>query len=125
MIDTPVSYGEVADKYTILRIKSLRIKDESKLININKEKSLLEEIVHTFDKESLVLVEKLFMVNVQLWDIEDNIRDKERNKEFDELFIAYARLVYHTNDRRMEIKGQINQQMNSGLVEEKSYEDYE
>tara|TARA_R100000005_G_C4992483_1_gene199683 strand:+ start:567 stop:944 length:378 start_codon:yes stop_codon:yes gene_type:complete len=125
MIDTPVSYGEVADKYTILRIKSLRIKDESKLININKEKSLLEEIVHTFDKESLVLVEKLFMVNVQLWDIEDSIRDKERNKEFDELFIAYARLVYHTNDRRMEIKGQINQQMNSGLVEEKSYEDYE
>ena len=125
MIDTPVSYGEVADKYTILRIKSLRIKDESKLININKEKSLLEEIVHTFNKESLVLVEKLFMVNVQLWDIEDSIRDKERNKEFDELFIAYARLVYHTNDRRMEIKGQINQQMNSGLVEEKSYEDYE
>ncbi len=125
MIDTPVSYGEVADKYTILRIKSLRIKDESKLININKEKSFLEEIVHTFNKESLILVEKLFMVNVQLWDIEDNIRDKERNKEFDELFIAYARLVYHTNDRRMEIKGQINQQMNSGLVEEKSYEDYE
>ena len=125
MIDTPVSYGEVADKYTILSIKSLRIKDDNKLMNINKEKDLLEKIVVTFNRESLLLVDKLFMVNVQLWDIEDNIRDKERNKEFDDLFIAYARLVYHTNDRRMEIKGQINQKMNSGLVEEKSYEDYE
>tara|TARA_Y100001963_G_scaffold55644_1_gene77788 strand:+ start:3164 stop:3541 length:378 start_codon:yes stop_codon:yes gene_type:complete len=125
MISTPVSYGEVADKYTILKIKSLRITDEAKLVNINKEKSLLEEIVFTFDAESMILVEKLFMINVQLWDIEDNIRDKERNKEFDDLFIAYARLVYHTNDRRMEVKGQINERMKSGLIEEKSYEDYE
>ncbi len=125
MINTPVSYGEVADKYTILKIKSLRITDEAKLVNINKEKSLLEEIVFTFDAESMILVEKLFMINVQLWDIEDNIRDKERNKEFDDLFIAYARLVYHTNDRRMEVKGQINERMKSGLIEEKSYEDYQ
>lgn len=128
LINTPVSIGEVVDKVTILAIKSERIKDFEKLVNINNELKLLRDILddieglmdkiedHYFDLKS---------INEELWDIEDDIRIKEYKKEFDEDFIRLARLVYVTNDKRAEIKKQINLTLGSNLIEEKSYESYQ
>ncbi|KAB8028606.1 DUF6165 family protein [Fluviispira multicolorata] len=123
---TPISIGELLDKITILQIKSSQIKDTEKLVNINKELSLLVDVcvknkIDTNDK----LVHDLKRHNEALWEIEDQIRDKERAKEFDEEFIRLARAVYYTNDKRADVKKQINLKSGSALVEEKSYNKYE
>jgi len=126
-VTIPVSWGELFDKLTILRIKLARISDESKLANISAELSALERIPasHSLPEEELQrLVTELQQVNVALWDIEDNIRQCERQQDFSESFIELARSVYRTNDKRAELKRAINDLLGSELVEEKSYEAY-
>ena len=119
-----VSNGEIIDKLTILQIKLERIKDEAKQINLRKEFNELSSITKTFISSSDVLYKSLYEVNCELWDIEDHIRDLERRKDFGDDFIATARAVYVKNDKRSEIKREINIRTSSGLIEEKSYEKY-
>jgi hypothetical protein len=121
-----VSHGEIVDKLTILQIKKENITDPNKLDNIVKEYNYLLSVVEndlgisTLSPEYL----ELLSINKELWKIEDNIRDKERQKEFDEEFIKLARAVYYTNDVRAKIKKEINLKYSSGFVEEKSYNNY-
>jgi hypothetical protein len=120
-----VSIGEIVDKLSILHIKKDNITDESKLENINKEYLYLHEIVFSelkisYDEDYARLLE----VNKSLWVIEDDLRDKERINEFDQDFIDLARSVYYTNDKRAEIKKEINLKYGSLFVEEKSYKNY-
>lgn len=126
-INIEISIGEFWDKITILQIKADRIKDKDKLINITKE---LNQLVDHWKKSSHNEIEidaelkKLRHINEQLWDIEDNIRDKELAQEFDDVFVELARSVYFINDKRAEVKKEINKKMGSSLVEEKSYKEY-
>ena len=126
-INIELSVGELLDKITILQIKAERIREQAKLENINKELQVLTAIwdasVYSQSdlKEDLQALKK---VNEALWDIEDKIRDKERDQSFDKEFIDLARSVYFTNDERAEIKKVINTKTGSDLVEEKSYSDY-
>jgi hypothetical protein len=121
-----VSHGEIVDKLTILQIKKENITDPNKLDNIIKEYEYLLSVVEndlgisTSSPEYL----ELLSVNKDLWVIEDDIRDKERQKEFDEDFVSLARSVYYTNDVRAKIKKEINLKYFSGFVEEKSYSNY-
>ena len=131
-----VSDGEIFDKFTILQIKMNEIKDKAKLVNIEKEYEILHNVtnqikVNLFESDTnaaellIKLQNDLQEVNKELWDIEDDIRNEERNKRFGEEFIRLARAVYVTNDKRCDVKKQINILTKSGLVEEKSYEDYQ
>jgi hypothetical protein len=123
----PVSPGELIDKITILEIKSARMTDPIKLKNVRAE---LDALTATWRASPLsahdidVHWRALRSVNEQLWDIEDRIRDKERDTAFDAGFIELARAVYVTNDERAAIKKRINTQLGSALVEEKSYAEY-
>lgn len=123
-MEIEVSIGEIVDKLSILQIKKENITDETKLVNVNKEFIYLHEIVfaklNVNDDDYL----KLLDVNKLLWVIEDDIRDKERSNEFDSEFIELARSVYVTNDKRAEIKKEINIIYGSTFVEEKSYTSY-
>jgi len=122
-IEIPTSLGELYDKYSILEIKRTNIKDESKLLNINSE---LEKLKVFIDHNSISeeLYGELKSINEQLWKIEDDIRECERQKNFGDKFIQLARSVYFTNDKRSEIKKTINVEYGSDIVEEKSYENY-
>ena len=117
-----VSNGEIVDKLTILLIKEERIDDETKLVNIRNEIESISEIADVIISREDQMFQDLLSVNKSLWDIENDIREKESAKEFDEQFIKLARAVYVTNDLRAEIKYQINQSTGSAFVEEKSYE---
>ena len=123
-----VSNGELLDKISILELKMLRIEDEEKLINIKKEFEILNPlVVKLFEKYDGQLQNhylELAKINGQLWDIEDWIRDCEREKRFDKEFVELARSVYITNDKRCEVKKLINLMTSSELVEEKSYKKY-
>ena len=119
-----VPNGEILDKLSILEIKLDNVKDESKLENIGREHTALSLVASHIPASPLELYNDLKSVNQELWDIEDRIRVNERNKEFDQEFIALARSVYQTNDKRAEIKKEINLHTGSNLVEEKSYENY-
>ena len=123
-MEIEVSIGEIVDKLSILRIKKNNITDENKLVNINKEYDYLYHKVFQELKIETSDFYEMIMVNEILWGVEDSIRNKERNKEFDQDFIEMARSVYITNDRRAEIKKDINKKYNSDFVEEKSYEKY-
>lgn len=126
-IQVEVSFGEFLDKIAILEIKSERIKDADKLANINKELDLLREIWKNNPKSKIDIsgeLKSLKAVNEKLWSIEDDIRDKERNKNFDQGFIELARSVYFSNDERARLKRVINEKLGSNLIEEKSYADY-
>ena len=126
-IKIELSYGELLDKITILQIKSERISDKSKLANVNKELTLLNELWQADEISSFDIakeIAELKSINEALWDIEDDIRDKERAKEFDARFIELARAVYVTNDKRANVKRVINEKLGSDLIEEKSYADY-
>ena len=126
-ISVSVSVGEAMDKLTILEIKSERIDNAEKLKNIHNEIAALKPVCSTTEltsPEVQKLVAALKSVNEALWEIEDKIRDKEAAKTFDEEFIALARSVYVTNDKRADLKKQINLATGSALVEEKSYQDY-
>jgi hypothetical protein len=123
----PISPGELIDKITILEIKSQRMTDAAKLHNVRTELNLLSETwkVSPFSATDISTEwAGLRDVNARLWDIEDRIRDKERDGLFDAEFIELARAVYVTNDERAAIKKQINTKLGSALVEEKSYADY-
>lgn len=126
-ISVPVSYGELIDKITILEIKSERIGNAEKLVNVRRE---LEMLNTTWAADPLAAMDiniersKLRAVNEALWDIEDRIRVKEKGNSFDKEFIELARAVYFRNDDRAAYKREINEKLGSTLVEEKSYESY-
>jgi len=127
LIQTPVSYGELIDKMTILQIKLQEIKDEAKLANVRNELELLEATWKNDKASETDITEetsRLLAVNQRLWKIEDDIRMKERAQAFDDEFIRLARSVYIENDERAAIKREINLKLGSTLVEEKSYQDY-
>ena len=127
IIKVPVSPGEVLDKITILEIKSERINDPGKVANVQRE---LELLLNTWrqsvDQDETVsrIHAELKTINEALWEIEDDIRDKERAREFDQRFIELARSVYVTNDQRANAKKELNLYLGSEIVEEKSYQDY-
>tara|TARA_B100002019_G_C21125030_1_gene525358 strand:+ start:215 stop:604 length:390 start_codon:yes stop_codon:yes gene_type:complete len=127
-IEAPLSVGEVIDKVTILEIKLIKVKDENKLKFVKSEKLLLEEKLNNlkiYDNNALLeLKNKLFEINTKLWEIEDKIRIFEKEKKFDDDFIALARSVYITNDKRFEVKNEINLLFNTSLREIKDYQEY-
>jgi len=124
IINAPISIGELIDKITILEIKKNKLQ-KSKLENVLKELSFLRKLM---EKHQIEITDDLFTqlkeINLTLWNIEDQIRIKEKNKEFDNIFIELARSVYFKNDKRAEIKKRINQLSNSEITEEKSYAEY-
>ena len=127
LIQTPVSYGELIDKITILEIKAAQIRDSAKLANVRTE---LQALNRTWSSHAASRTDisdaraRLKKVNEELWDIEDRIRLKEKAQAFDAEFIELARSVYFRNDERAAVKREINQALGSRLVEEKSYQDY-
>ena len=127
-LEVNVSIGEVVDKITILNIKIEKIKDKTKLKHLRNEKAILDEKLTSIDVKDQEkfenLLNQLYEVNLELWDIEDDIRIYEKNKNFNQEFIDLARSVYITNDKRFEIKDKINQLFNSSIREVKSYEKY-
>tara|TARA_Y100000588_G_C14109602_1_gene862420 strand:+ start:773 stop:1168 length:396 start_codon:yes stop_codon:yes gene_type:complete len=126
-IKIELSIGELLDKISILQIKAERIDDPSKVKNINKELDVLMSLWNDSPYSDTNLsseINELKNINEALWDIEDKIRDKERNQVFDKDFIELARSVYFTNDKRAEIKRIINGKTGSELIEEKSYSEY-
>lgn len=118
-----ISAGELIDKVSILEIKSEKIKDEIKLLYINKEKEILSKEMDKLYAYINWLI-KMKDINLKLWEVEDKIREKERLKQFDNEFIEFARQVYIMNDERFNIKNQINQYYSSNIMEQKSYEEY-
>ncbi len=120
----PVSWGELLDKITILQIKQERIEDAAKRANVTAELNALSGIAEVAMAQSAALLAGLKAVNEDLWEIEDRIRDKELAQAFDAEFIELARAVYVTNDRRADLKRQMNSLLGSALVEEKSYKPY-
>ena len=127
LIQTPVSYGELIDKITILEIKSRRITDDAKLANVRNELDMLNATWANDSASQIDIAderERLHSVNETLWDIEDAIRMKERAQAFDQEFIELARAVYFRNDERAAFKREINLKLGSELVEEKSYQNY-
>ncbi len=126
LINTPISLGELVDKISILIVKERNIKDQTKLNDVKKELNFLQETLIKYvsnDDINHYLLE-LVNINSKLWTIEDDIRDCERKKQFDKVFIELARSVYITNDKRANIKLDINKEFGSELVEVKSYEKY-
>ena len=126
IINTPVSLGELVDKISILHIKNTNIKDNEKLLLVKEELSLLQQTLndHVNSDQIKPFLDSLIDINSKLWIIEDDIRDCERDKNFDQKFIDLARSVYFTNDKRSEIKLAINKKFGSKIVEVKSYEKY-
>jgi len=123
----PISPGELIDKITILEIKSQRMTDATKLHNVRTELALLTDTWRASPFAATDIRaewDALREVNSKLWDIEDRIRDQERDGNFDDVFIELARAVYVTNDERAALKKAINTKLGSTLVEEKSYADY-
>lgn len=124
-VQCEVSLGELLDKLSILYIKNKKIADEKKLKHVRLEIEKLEETLKGLALDGYQeLLTELETINLKLWVIEDDIRDKERNKEFDQQFIELARAVYITNDQRFECKNRINQKYSSKIVEVKSYQQY-
>ena len=126
LINTPISLGELVDKISILMIKKNNISNSIKLQHVNKELEFLQKTLKKYISEDEInkFLLKLVTINSKLWDIEDDIRDCERKKLFDQTFIDLARSVYFTNDERAKVKNDINKTFGSELVEVKSYEEY-
>ena len=123
----PISPGELLDKITILQIKAERINDPVKVANVQAELEMLNRVWNDsvdIDAEIRTLTAELKSINETLWEIEDDIRDEERNQRFGERFIELARAVYVANDDRAAAKKKVNLHLNSAIVEEKSYQDY-
>ena len=126
MVSIPVSVGEMIDKLSILQVKKLKVNDENKLEFINKE----FELLYNFSSEYLnnleieLIYSKLILVNTNLWDIEDKLRVLEKEKKFDNEFVASARKVYFTNDERFRLKNEINLLTSSEIREIKDYVKY-
>ena len=126
LINTPISLGELVDKISILIIKQKNIIDESKLDHVKKELDFLQKTLINYVQQEEInnYLENLININSKLWNIEDDIRECERKKLFDQSFIDLARSVYFTNDERAKVKNDINNTFGSELVEVKSYEEY-
>ena len=126
LINTPISLGELVDKISILIIKQENIIDETKLDHVKKELDFLQKTLTSYVQQEEInnYLENLININSQLWNIEDDIRECERKKLFDQTFIDLARSVYFTNDERAKVKNDINKNFGSELVEVKSYEEY-
>ena len=126
IINTPVSLGELVDKISILHIKKNNIKDEDKLNLVKEELSLLNKtlIDHINKNEIEQYLDTLIDINSKLWVIEDDIRDCERKKIFNQKFIDLARSVYFNNDTRSSLKLSINQKLGSNIIEVKEYTKY-
>jgi hypothetical protein len=123
----PISPGELLDKITILQIKAERIGDPGKVANVRSELDLLQKVWDesvSEDDRIRALSAELKSINEALWEIEDDIRDEERNKRFGERFIELARAVYVVNDDRANAKKKVNLYLDSSIIEEKSYRDY-
>ena len=126
LINTPISLGELVDKISILIIKQKNIIDETKLDHVKKELDFLQKTLMSYVQQEEInnYLENLININSKLWNIEDDIRECERKKLFDQTFIDLARSVYFTNDERAKVKNYINKAFGSELVEVKSYEEY-
>lgn len=125
IIECEISLGELVDKLSILRIKLDKMTDPQKLIHVKKEEAALTAKLHSLDLDNIDHhLNEMISVNLQLWKIEDDIRDLERAKSFNQDFIELARQVYITNDERFRRKNTINTLYQSGLVEVKSYNKY-
>jgi hypothetical protein len=128
MINIPVSIGDLIDKISILKIKAIKIKDPDKLKNIHNELGLLLSIVSDLKINQKKMynnyIYMMYEVNNCLWNIENEIRELEAKKQFDDLFIETARKVYEFNDKRSKIKKEINIAYGSDIVEEKYYPNY-
>ena len=126
LLNTPISLGELVDKVSILIIKQKNITDENKLDHVKKELDFLQKTLMNYVKQEEInnYLENLININSKLWNIEDDIRECERKKLFDQTFIDLARSVYFTNDERAKVKNDINKTFGSELVEVKSYEEY-
>ena len=126
LINTPISLGELVDKISILIIKQKNITDETKLDHVKKELDFLQKTLMNYVQQEEInnYLENLININSKLWNIEDDIRECERKKLFDQIFIDLARSVYFTNDERAKVKNDINKNFGSELVEVKSYEEY-
>jgi|TARA_B100001540_G_C15486093_1_gene496958 hypothetical protein len=126
LINTPISLGELVDKISILLIKQKNINDKSKILHVNKELDYLKSTLEKKIKKEEInnYLDQLVKINSELWKIEDDIRECERKKIFDQTFIELARSVYFTNDKRANVKSDINIKFGSELVEVKSYEKY-
>ena len=126
-IEIPISCGELVDKLTILQIKKIKIIEKNKLEQVNKEyeylKKTYSEILKKFPNLN-EMYDRLYQINLKLWEIEDKVRMCEKNDKFDQSFIDLARNVYQTNDLRFTIKNEINEYLNSDIKEQKSYEQY-
>ena len=123
----PISPGELLDKITILQIKAERITDPVKVANVKTELDMLSKVWDGSVKSDDVITAlsaELKSINERLWEIEDDIRDEERKRQFGERFVELARAVYVTNDERANAKKKVNLHLNSSIVEEKSYQDY-
>ncbi len=123
----PISPGELIDKITILQIKSERMTDAAKVANVRIELDLLQDTWRKSPHAQQDISAEwsaLKAINEKLWVVEDDIRDKERAKSFDQQFIELARAVYVINDERAAVKRQINTKLGSRIVEEKSYREY-
>ncbi len=126
-LKVPISLGELIDKITILRIKSNKINSNEAQRNIKLE---LEKLEHILNETMLINTNlknfeiKLSKINQSLWDIEDQLRKKEKDKQFDKKFVSLARMVYYKNDERAKIKRMINKSFGSEIIEEKSYTQY-
>lgn len=126
-INVPISPGELLDKITILEIKAEKISDSEKLRNVETELDLLSktwEQSSMYNSTVIKLRQSLKETNLVLWDIEDRIRIKEAEKEFDQEFVELARSVYQQNDKRAATKKEINKLLDSNIMEEKSYAEY-
>lgn len=122
-----IAAGELIDKLTILEIKLDEIDDAAKRLNVRREYEQLAAVCRAQiapSEELSRLTGALKAANQDLWHIEDDIRERERMKDFGPEFIALARSVYQTNDRRAALKRQINALLQSPIVEEKSYAAY-
>ena len=126
LINTPISLGELVDKISILIIKQKNITDETKLDHVKKELDFLQKTLMNYVHQEEInnYLENLININSKLWNIEDDIRECERKKLFDQSFIDLARSVYFTNDERAKVKNDINKTFGSELVEVKSYQEY-
>ena len=126
LINTPISLGELVDKISILIIKQKNITDETKLDHVKKELDFLQKTLMNYVQQEEInnYLENLININSKLWNIEDDIRECERKKLFDQSFVDLARSVYFTNDERAKLKNHINNTFGSELVEIKSYEEY-
>ena len=126
-IPVDIAPGELIDKLTILEIKLEKIKDERKLANIRSEYADLMRVFRSSIVETsrlTTLIAELKRINATLWEIEDDIRDQERAGTFGQAFVDLARSVYRTNDLRAATKREINELLNSAIIEEKSYSSY-